>query len=186
MLGSVFSQIPIKNCDSPDFMPQAIHSVSERRIASAVASVAGARPDAVAISLTNKWLPCANMLPAFCFCHLSCMHSRCSIVLSYLFIPLIHSSSFQTISQGDLVYSWPLWVDRLTVVSHVLLAFNSSVNLASVVQLSRNVSICISIERLLHNQPKVNVMGGTFSGAWEYTVPSFPILPVKMMLSKVG
>ena len=30
---------------------------------------------------------------------------------------------------GDLVYSWPLWVDRLTVVSHVLLAFNSSVNL---------------------------------------------------------
>ena len=28
-----------------------------------------------------------------------------------------------------MVYSWPLWVDRLTVVSHVLLAFNSSVNL---------------------------------------------------------
>ena len=35
----------------------------------------------------------------------------------------------QTVCAGDLVYSWPLWVDRLTVVSHVLLAFNSSVNL---------------------------------------------------------
>ena len=32
-------------------------------------------------------------------------------------------------SHGGLVDTWPAWVSHLTVVSHIFLAFNSSVNL---------------------------------------------------------
>ncbi len=37
---------------------------------------------------------------------------------------------FQILSLGELVATWPVWVEILTVSSHLLLALNCSVNLA--------------------------------------------------------
>lgn len=58
---------------------------------------------------------------------------------AYLFSPFLPTP--QTLSAGAVQAIWPTWVDHLTVLSHLLLAFNSSVNLALYCACDRHIGV---------------------------------------------